>query len=264
MDVFSIIEPARKEVPVIISSPHSGIGFPESVLNSLRPEMARFPDDTDWYIDKLYDFAPEMGITMICANYNRWVIDLNRDPESKPLYSDGRVITGLVPVTNFNGEQLYSSTEPDKSEISFRIENYYIPYHEKIQQLLDQKLKKFGKVLLFDAHSIRKHVPGIRKEPFPDLILGDNDGKTAAPFISKTALSALEDSAYTLEHNFPFKGGYITRTYGNPGKNIHALQLEMAKTNYMDDSERLYDIERAEVIRTVLKRLFTSIISELG
>ena len=264
MDVFRIIKPIGEEVPLIISSPHSGTCIPPDIRDSLRPELAQFPDDTDWFIDKLYDFAPEMGITMICANYNRWVIDLNRAADSKPLYTDGRVITGLVPTTDFNGNSLYLKGEPDEAEVGRRIAAYYKPYHQMIARMLEEKLMRFGRVLLFDAHSIRKHVPGIRPEPFPDLILGDNDTKTASPELSDVAMNSLKHPDYSLEHNSPFKGGYITRTYGHPDRNIHALQLEMAKTNYMDDKECKYDTERAETIRNVLQKLFTSLIKELG
>lgn len=263
MKLFTITEPKVAKVPIIISSPHSGTYFPEMIADKFRPEMIEKPDDTDWFIDKLYDFAPDLGITMITANYSRWVIDLNRDPDSKPLYDDGRVITGLTPTTNFNGEALYQGEAPDSGDIDFRIENYYRPYHDKIMELLDQTKQQFGKALLFDAHSIRKVVPGIQKEPFPDLILGDNDGATASEALIDSALNVLKTSGKTVEHNHPFKGGYITRSFGKPSENIHALQLEMAKTNYMDDSETKYHYERAEVTRENLKEIFKELINVL-
>ncbi|MDF0706987.1 N-formylglutamate amidohydrolase [Flagellimonas okinawensis] len=263
MKLFTITEPKVAKVPIIISSPHSGTYFPEMIADKFRPEMIEKPDDTDWFIDKLYDFAPDLGITMITANYSRWVIDLNRDPDSKPLYDDGRVITGLTPTTNFNGEALYQGEALDSGDIDLRIENYYRPYHDKIMELLDQTKQQFGKALLFDAHSIRKVVPGIQKEPFPDLILGDNDGATASEALINSALNVLKTSGKTVEHNHPFKGGYITRSFGKPSENIHALQLEMAKTNYMDDSETKYHYERAEVTRENLKEIFKELINVL-
>lgn len=263
MDLFKITLPKAEKVPIIISSPHSGIYFPEEVASELKPEHVANPDDTDWFIDQLYDFAPEMGITMIAANYNRWVIDLNRNPESQPLYTDGRVITGLVPTTNFNGEKLYKLKDPDTSEIQRRLKNYYLPYHAKVGQLLEEAKAQFGSALLFDAHSIRKVVPGIRKEPFPDLILGDNDEKSASKKIISAAFVALGEGNYDLKHNHPFKGGHITRSFGNPKEYIHALQLEMAKTNYMDDSETHYDADRANTMRALLKSVFQNLIKSL-
>jgi len=263
MKLFNIIEPKAVKVPIIISSPHSGTYFPETIAEKFRPEMIEKPDDTDWFIDKLYEFAPDLGITMITANYSRWVIDLNRDPASKPLYDDGRVITGLCPTINFNGEQLYRGGTPYEAEIDFRINNYYRPYHDKIGELLEGTKQQFGKALLFDAHSIRKVVPGIQKEPFPDLILGDNEGKTASKALINTTLGVLNKSGKTVEHNHPFKGGYITRSFGKPTENIHALQLEMAKTNYMDNSETEYHDEHAEETRENLKQLFQELITIL-
>jgi len=263
MDLYTIIQPTAPRVPIIISSPHSGTFFPPDIASRLYTEKAQNPDDTDWFIDRLYDFAPQLGITVIKANYSRWVVDLNRDPESKPLYNDGRVITGLTPLTNFNGDALYQSGEPDDAEIAQRVTDYYNPYHDKIKQLLDETKIEFGIALLFDAHSIRKIVPGIQQEPFPDLILGDNDGTSASAKIIDAAWNALQTHAYKAEHNHPFKGGYITRSFGRPAENIHALQLEMAKTNYMDASETEYHEKNAAQIREVLKNLFTQLISTL-
>jgi len=263
MDIFHITQPTASKVPIILSSPHSGTFFPPEIASRLYPEKAETPDDTDWFIDRLYDFAPAMGITVIKANYSRWVIDLNRDPESKPLYTDGRVITGLVPLTNFNGEPLYQTGEPDEHEIAERIHKYYIPYHEQIELLLEQTKTQFGTALLFDAHSIRKVVPGIQNEAFPDLILGDNDGTSASADVIKAAWGAMQTDAYQAEHNHPFKGGHITRSFGKPENNVHALQLEMAKTNYMDASETNYSEENAAQIREVLTNVFTQLIKTL-
>lgn len=259
MDIYHITEPTTQKVPIIISSPHSGTYFPPEIAERLHPEMAARPDDADWFIDTLYDFAPAMGITLIKANYCRWVIDLNRDPESKPLYTDGRVITGLVPSTDFNGNPLYTGTTPDETEIAERVHKYYLPYHEKLEELLDQTKQQFGTALLFDAHSIRHIVPGIQQEAFPQLILGDNDETSASKSIIKTAWEVLNKSGYEATHNTPFKGGHITRYFGKPDNNIHAIQLEMAKTNYMDATETDYSPENAEQIRAVLKQLFTEL-----
>ncbi len=262
MDVFDVIPPAGPAVPVVLSSPHSGVYFPPEVKEQIYPGFTEDPDDTDWYIDQLYDFAPELGVTMIIANMNRWVIDLNRDPDSQPLYSDGRIITGLVPSTTFNGHPLYDKV-PDEAEINRRRELYYRPYHDRLEELLSEMADKFGQVLLFDAHSIRRLVPGIRKEPFPDLILGDADGASAGGQLIDIAARVLKTSSYEFSHNHPFKGGYITRHYGDPSRHRHALQLEMAKDNYMDDFEKKYHPERAGKMRESLKKLFVELINEI-
>lgn len=261
MKLYSITQPTAPKVPILISSPHSGTHFPPEVAAQLTDDAVTNPDDTDWFIDQLYGFATEMGITMITANYSRWVIDLNRDPESKPLYNDGRVITGLVPFTDFNGNPLYKDATPDEAEIQRRVDTYYTPYHKRIQELLQELKDEFGYAILFDAHSIRQRVPGIQEAPFPELILGDNDETSAAPQVIQAALSALEASNYEVTHNFPFKGGYITRSFGKPSENIHALQLEMAKVNYMNESETAYSEANAEALQPTLQQVFTNLIA---
>ena len=263
MEVYTIVPASGVEVPIVISIPHSGTYFPDAVKSRLKPEMAAAPDDTDWFIDRLYDFAPALGITTIKANYSRWVIDLNRDPQQQPLYNDGRVITGLVPLTDFNGTEIYITDAPDISETEQRIEDYFLPYHKKIEQMLAEMLENHGVALLFDAHSIRKFVPGISAIAFPDLILGDYDQMAASARITSAAFESLKDSDFHLEHNHPFKGGFITRSFGKPENNIHALQLEMAKINYMDDLENQYDEERAQKMQLLLKNTFTQLTEAL-
>ncbi|HTH57327.1 MAG TPA: N-formylglutamate amidohydrolase [Cyclobacteriaceae bacterium] len=261
-----IISPAtRNEVPVIVSVPHCGTEFPDDVKDLYVPELIAAPDDTDWFVHQLYDFAPEMGMTMIHAKYSRWVIDLNRDPQSKPLYTDGRIITALCPTTTFLGQPIYRDqrTEIDSNETTRRLEKYYWPYHKQLEENLDRLKKKFGKVLLWDCHSIRQVVQTIQKEKFPDMILGDADGTSASIGLIETALTNLDHSNYSVNHNHPFKGGFITRNFGQPSDNVHALQLEMAKVHYMDDSETKYDKARADKMRAVLQKTFSKLIDQL-
>lgn len=262
---YFLIEAKTEKVPVILSSPHSGTEFPDELKAHFRPEMMAQPDDTDWFIHRLYDFAPALGITTIHAKYNRWVIDLNRTPTNKPLYNDGRIITELVPKTDFFGREIYVDKKhvPDDTEIERRTENYFKPYYRKIESLLRERLNKFGQVLLWDAHSIRRFVPTIQDEPFPDMILGDNDGKSASGEIIEIALSQLRNGKFGVNHNSPFKGGNITRSHGKPENNIHALQLEMSKNNYMNDDELTFNEERADDVRSVLRSVFEALIERL-
>jgi N-formylglutamate deformylase len=264
--VYNIIQATAKEIPILISIPHCGTAFPDELKNQYKSELIQAPDDTDWFVDKLYDFAPAMGITMITAHYSRWVIDLNRDPQSKPLYTDGRIITELCPTTTFLGEPIYKDErkEISSAEIERRVSEYYQPYHKKIEQEIARLKNKFGKVLLWDCHSIRQYVPTISLEKFPDLILGDADGASASKTLIQSALDTLGHSSYELSHNHPFKGGYITRYFGKPQENQHALQLEMTKVNYMDDEEEKYDTARADKMRLVLMNTFTKLSDQLG
>ena len=104
---YYITEPKAQKIPFVLSIPHRGTEFPDELKENYVPELVEVLDDTDWDLEKLYDFASELGITTIYAKYSRWVIDLNREPESKPLYTDGRLITELCPTTTFLGENIY-------------------------------------------------------------------------------------------------------------------------------------------------------------
>jgi N-formylglutamate deformylase len=252
--VYQFTNATQSEVPILISVPHCGTAFPNELKDEYNPELIQAPMDTDWFVNKLYDFAPSMGISMVTANYSRWVIDLNRDPQSKPLYTDGRIITELCPTTTFLGEPLYKDERKKIAplEIERRIQKYYMPYHSKINEELIRLKKKFGKVLLWDCHSIKQLVSTIRQEKFPDLILGDADETSASKILIQSALDTLTHSPFELSHNHPFKGGFITRHFGKPNQNQHVLQLEMTKVNYMDDEEVSYDFERAEKMRLTL------------
>ncbi len=265
MSPFRIENPSGNPVPILVSVPHCGTFFPDEVKNEFKSELISAPDDTDWFVDKLYGFAPSMGMTLIAATHSRWVIDLNRDPESKPLYSDGRIITGLCPTTTFLGEPLYQDgrTEVSKAEIDRRLATYYQPYHHQIASILTDLKARFGKVLLWDCHSIRQVVPTIQAEKFPDLILGSADRSSAAPNLIDVALKCLGSDSYSLSHNSPFKGGQITRYFGKPSVNQHALQLEMCKVHYMDDTESKYNESRANKMRETLKKTFDALIRQL-
>jgi len=265
MEGFKVIQPTATAVPVVLSVPHCGTEFPESLVPDYVPELIKKPDDTDWFVHKLYDFAPAMGITLIHATLSRWVIDLNRDPDGKPLYSDGRLITGLCPTTTFIGEPLYRDrrTVVDAKEVQRRHDLYFEPYHNRLQRELIGLKEKFGSALLWDCHSIRQVVPSIQQDKFPDLILGDADKTSASKELIKTAVSVLGNSTYSFSHNRPFKGGYITRRFGRPAEGVHALQLEMTKVNYLDDRENNYDAQRAGTMAVLLKKCLRELIGIL-
>ena len=266
MSAFKVNIPKNQRVPILLSVPHCGTIIPDDLRNQYKSELIQKLDDTDWFVDQLYNFSLSMGITMISASYSRWVIDLNRDSQSKPLYTDGRVITGLCPTTNFLGVPIYKDQrkEVDSIEVTRRLETYYQPYHNKIQELLNDLKDEFGKVLLWDCHSIRQLVPSIQKEKFPDLILGDADGTSASPGIIESVLGVLDHSSFSISHNHPFKGGAITRHFGKPSINQHAIQLEMTKVNYMDDSEIKFDAVRAAKMQELLKKVFEKLIEQLS
>jgi N-formylglutamate amidohydrolase len=262
---YQVVEPTSGTVPIVLSVPHCGLVFPDEIKSEYKAGLVTAPDDTDWYVQRLYDFAPAMGITLVYARYSRWVIDLNRNPADKPLYTDGRLLTSLCPTTTFLGEPIYNDGRKEvlAAEVNRRLATYFTPYHQKIGELLQQLSKTFGQVLLWDCHSIRQSVPTIHAQKFPDFILGDADGTTASPGLIELASSSLESAGYSFSHNVPFKGGYITRHFGKPAVGQHALQLEMTKINYMDDTETRYDHTRADRMRNVLMRTFDKLAAQL-
>ena len=261
---FYIIEPKAPKVPIVISVPHSGIEIPEEVKRTYLESQLEKLDDTDWFVHDVYDFASELGITVIRAKYSRWLIDLNRDPESTPLYNDGRIITGLCSQTDFFGHPIYkASQDPTQAEIERRLKTYYWTYYDQVKTLLTDTKNQFGQALLWDAHSIRRIVPTIQKEPFPDMILGNNDKQTAGLELIQTALNTLRQGQFQVNHNTPFKGGHITRYFGDPENHIHALQLEMNKILYMDDPEISYAPDRANQVKAVLQPVFEALISAM-
>ena len=262
---YNLTEPKGKRVPFILSIPHCGTEFPSDLIDQYEPKLIETLDDTDWNLDKLYDFASSLGVTTIYAKYSRWVIDLNREPGSMPLYDDGRLITALCPTTDFERNDLYvkKEYEPDGEQIERRLEHYFYPYHQKIDSLIKELKAEFGKVLFWDAHSIRRYVKTIQKEPFPDLILGNNDCKTAEVSLIDRALSSLSAQSYSVNHNDPFKGGFLTRSKGDLKNGVNALQLEMSKDLYMKDNETIYDEDKAAPIRELLTATFESLIDTI-
>ncbi|MEM9299407.1 MAG: N-formylglutamate amidohydrolase [Bacteroidota bacterium] len=261
---FQLLRPSSRKVPILISVPHSGTKFPEELKGLYNSSLISSPDDTDWFVDQLYDFAPEMGITMIAGKYSRWVIDLNRDQESRPLYDDGRIITQLCPTHSFAGDEVYlNDYHPNQQDIDSRLQAYYWPYYQKIEEELREIKAEFGHVVFWDAHSIRQIVPLIRQEKFPELILGDNNGTTASPLLAETVMDQLKRRGHKVNYNDPFKGGHLTRYFGRPESDQHALQLEMTKINYMDDDEVNYHPQRAARVRDTLAIVFEKLLEAL-
>lgn len=257
MDVLQYI-PGR--LPLIISMPHTGIDVPAAILDRFTPEAKHLPD-TDWHIHRLYDFAKDMGAHCIIPRYSRYVIDLNRPDDDRSLYP-GKFTTGLCPVKLFNGNPVYKKgAEPDEAEIKARTGQYWWPYHEKLTGLIAELKKQHGKVVLFDAHSIRSEVSTLFDGVLPDLNIGTADGTTCDAELAGALFVTAKQNGYSAVMNGRFKGGYITRHYGNPAGGVHAVQLELAQKNYMDeDYPFTYDEARALPLRRVLQALLQQLV----
>lgn len=265
MNPFRVTGPTGNSIPILLSVPHCGTFIPETIRNEYDDELITEMDDTDFFVDRLYDFAPSIGATLLAANISRWVIDLNRSPEDKPLYTDGRVITGLCPIIDFFGRPLYRDrrTAVSRKDVRQRLDEWYLPYHRELAKLRDGLLHEHGAVIIWECHSIRRSVPTIYPEDFPDLILGDAGGKSASARLSDSAMRLLGSDKYVLAHNQPFQGGYITRQYGDPIANCHALQLEMTKVNYLQDDEISWSEERSSAMKRLLEKTLLGLVVAL-
>ncbi|GHF30845.1 N-formylglutamate deformylase [Kordiimonas sediminis] len=212
--------------------------------------------DTDWHLQQLYDFLPKIGATVLQANYSRYVIDLNRDPSGVSLYP-GQSVTELCPTSTFDHMPLYrKGSEPDDAEIAKRTEAYWHPYHTALKEQLARIKGKYGYALLWDAHSIRSEVPRFFEGQLPDINLGTNSGQSCAVDLLAAVVGAFSraSNSYSMVQNERFKGGYITRTYGDPEKGVHAIQLELSQRTYMSEKPPFeYDAARAQNVKPVIQ-----------
>jgi N-formylglutamate deformylase len=223
-------------LPLLVSMPHAGTDIPDDVAARLMP-CAAARADTDWHLPELYGFLDELGASRLSARWSRYLIDLNRPPENTNLYP-GQDTTGLCPVDTFGRERLYcEGMEPDEAEVKRRLEQYWRPYHAQLRAELDRLLAEHGRVVLWDAHSIASKVPRFFDGRLPDLNFGTADGKSCSQQL-EGAMIKLVDSQdqFSFVFNGRFKGGHITRFYGNPAGGVHAIQLEMAQCLYMDEA----------------------------
>jgi len=222
------------DAPLVLSIPHAGTRLTGAIESRLvSPWLAR--KDADWYVDRLYSFATELGATVIRTLMSRTVIDVNRDPEGRSLYP-GQATTELCPTTTFDGEPLYhAGGEPDAREIAARRERYYAPYHAAIAAEIRRLHDRHDKVVLFDAHSIRSVVPRLFDGTLPVFNLGTNSGRSCAPELAHALEEICSGSGLPTVVDGRFKGGYITRHYGQPDDRVHAVQLELAMRGYVDE-----------------------------
>lgn len=252
--------PARGEVlPILLSSPHSGEELPDALQKRMNAKVLELPD-TDLWIHKLYDFAPEMGIEMIDAVFSRYVVDLNRHPDPDHSLYQGRKNTGLVPEISFDLQKIYKEgQEPGYEEVLERQKIYHQPYHDWIKDRISQMQKQHGKVLFFDAHSIRSRVDLLGDQEFPELILGNANGQSCPDELLQVARNSLETNGYEVSVNDPFQGGYLTRSVHTHHENCFSLQLEMSRRVYLADDEESMHIVRWEKIRSALGQMFLSL-----
>jgi len=251
-DPFEFIQGSA---PLLISIPHAGTHLTPEVASGLT-DAALPLSDTDWHIPQLYDFAKALGASMIIGQYSRFVIDLNRPADDKPLYTTAT--TGLYPDTLFDGRATFKEgQQPSDEQRQGYLNDIWQPYHQKIQQELARLKQLHGYAMLFDAHSIASVIPRLFEGKLPDLNLGTNGGLSCASGLSEVVEGCCTaQDKFTHVLNGRFKGGYITRAYGQPNQHLHAVQLELAQCNYMEEIEPYpYAPQKAEPLQAVLKQM---------
>ncbi len=247
---FDILAPEVHSSPIVINSPHSGRVYLDSFMEKSRLGHLAIRKSEDFMVDYLVEGATEFGMSMLRANFPRAYLDVNREPfELDPTMFEGklpdyvntrsmRVSSGLGTIARIvaEGEGIYASNLSVTEGLA-RIEELYRPYHATLGHLLARTHVEFGVAILLDCHSMpssggRAGVDGAR----PDFILGDRFGSSCSPKILHNVRTLLTDMGYRVEINKPYAGGFITEHYGRPENGLHALQIEINRSIYMDET----------------------------
>ncbi|MCP3673839.1 MAG: N-formylglutamate deformylase, partial [Gammaproteobacteria bacterium] len=217
-------------------------------------EDAKQSKDTDWFLDRLYDFAADFGIHILKPKWSRYYIDLNRDPDGKDLYP-GADNTELCTTTGFDSSAIYlTGMQPTKQQICERVNRAWKPYHHCIKDTLAEIVSEHGYAILFEAHSIASHVPRFFEGQLTDFNFGTSAGKSCDSSLL-AAIENLDFQSWSRVSNGRFKGGYITRQYGEPENNVHAIQLELSQATYMDESTMSWNAAKAEKVKIQLQMI---------
>ena len=252
------VEVQQGDSPVVLGLPHTGTELPDAIQSALNAR-GRELSDTDWHIHRLYDgLLP--GATTVRATFHRYVIDANRDPSGESLYP-GQNTTGLVPLTDFDGEPIWDH-EPDAAEVARRREAFHAPYHAALAAELERVRARHGVAILYDCHSIRSQIPFLFDGVLPDFNIGTNGGTTCDPAIEAATRDICAGAeGYTHVLNGRFKGGWTTRHYGRPSEGLHAIQMELAQSTHLEAEAQpfAYDPERAAPLREHLSDILSTL-----
>jgi N-formylglutamate amidohydrolase len=249
----SITQPEEWRIPFVFSSPHSGRNYPAQFVESAKLDFIKLRQSEDFLVDELFSCAPDYGAPLLTANFPRAYCDANREAfELDPhmyktplpkyaLTSSPRLASGIgtIPKVVGAGQEIYGE-KLDFKEAQRRINACYFPFHHALRQLLEEGRRKFGYIYLLDCHSMPRTSQTRTGALFgtsnrgPDIILGNRYGTSCGPQLFEEVLIRLEAQGYHVGQNSPYAGGYITAHYGNPEKNIHALQIEINRALYMD------------------------------
>lgn len=247
----------HRNSPILFSIPHDGTEIPKEIAVHMHENVCQTPD-RDFFVSQLFSFAKDFDISLLKTHISRYVIDMNRPANNESLYP-GQSTTELCPTSTFDDQEIYIK-KPSADDIQQRIDDYWQPYHQIIKDKLEVIKQQHGYAILIDCHSIKSHVPRFFDGQLPDLNIGTNSGKSCSKELADKFEAVLNaQSKYSYVFNGRFKGGYITRHYGQPENNIHAIQIEISQINYMDESNNRYSVDKAEQLKTLLIRAVNSL-----
>tara|TARA_R110000787_G_scaffold8094_3_gene27058 strand:+ start:7679 stop:8668 length:990 start_codon:yes stop_codon:yes gene_type:complete len=259
---YTLDMPVGRPAPVLFASPHSGSDYPENMQAALRVPLIDVRRTEDAFVEELFGEAPALGAILMAARYGRSVADLNRDPREldASMFSDGlprasglptaRVDAGLgcLPRVGARGEAIYAR-RLSREEGEERLSCIHDAYHDRLAQELAQLREAHGAVLLIDCHSMPSVQPGRRQ--LADIVLGDRFGSSCDPRLTGRVERAFRTHGLSVARNAPYAGGYTTRRYGRPKRQVHALQIEINRGLYMDE-HTISRLERFTEIRAII------------
>ncbi len=258
MELFNLHLPTDQAVPIVANLPHSGMRVPEHIAQQMMPEHRAALPNTDWHLDQLYDFLPQLGITVLQATHSRYVVDLNRALK-EPLF--GSFWSSIVPESTAFGEPIYQ-TMPTRAEVVDRVEQFYKPYHAKLDEVLREGRDRFGKIYLLDLHSFLGLITD-------QVCLGNSNGKTCSEKLISSVEQSFTRNQFQVVRNKVFTGGWITKHYGQLPE-TEALQIEVRYPVYLK-AEQLEQKEPPEVAVSELweakerfKAVFAGIVEDLS
>lgn len=249
---FDILEPKQWRGPAVFNSPHSGRIYPRDFLAKSRLDLSTLRRSEDSFVDELIAGVVERGYPVMRAHFPRCYIDVNREPyELDPRMFHGRlpsfantrsmrVAGGLGTVARVVGDaqEIYDQRIAVDDALQ-RIESLYKPYHRALRRLFTGAQREFGAAILVDCHSMPSAAGNRDDRPRADIVIGDRYGTSCVAAIAETVERTLRGLGYSVSRNKPYAGGFITEHYGNPSAGLHAIQLELNRSLYMD--ERRYD-----------------------
>lgn len=269
---FVEIRPATWNVPVIFVSPHSGRHYQREFFQRTRLDKKALRSTEDAFVDLLFADAPKFGAPLICAQIPRAFIDLNRGPdELDPVLIAGFETTsvsrrsragyGVIPRLVARGQAIYQE-RISRAEAASRIAKYHVPFHERIEQLMNECVDKFGEAILFDCHSSPHEMlaNGLSREhPPPNVVLGDRHGRSCGIEMVKQAASVFASRGLKVARNHPFSGAYTLRRHGAPSCGRHVLQIELDRRLYLNEAEIQPNMNFQKFRRTIRE-----VIAKLG